>query len=385
MPVVAPEEPKPVPYTLRIGVIGHRSLPDSKAVAVTTERLLKNISLSLASVMTDPHQPQSARQTKWQCFESHLTWKLKRMLVFAKIMHGETVAGHRTPINFNVISSLAKGADRIVAKVAMDHLSASLKVVAPFNIDEYRKDFEPSGDLNEFNELFEKSENKHNLIQEEPPSIGIREDGYERAGKEVVDSCEILIAVWDGLPARGKGGTAEIVEYACSINRMVVWINALDPTLPVLIVTRVIKPETLTKSDVNAHYKVASRPLPRIAAGWSSRFVQIAEYNRDKAFNRKGFESTYNDYREKLESERERAGLLSEYAHPVLNLLLPHYARADYLAICYQKIHIKAATWLYRLAAIAVAIAVLQTLYAPHHTWWIALEIIALIFLLPIL
>jgi hypothetical protein len=35
-------------------------------------------------------------------------------------------------------------------------------------------------------------------------------------GKVVVDRAEVLIAVWDGLPARGLGGTADVVAYAGS-------------------------------------------------------------------------------------------------------------------------------------------------------------------------
>ncbi|MFJ8953478.1 hypothetical protein ACIRO1_25525 [Streptomyces sp. NPDC102381] len=34
------------------------------------------------------------------------------------------------------------------------------------------------------------------------------------AGKEVVDQSDVLLAVWDGKPAGGKGGTADVVAYA---------------------------------------------------------------------------------------------------------------------------------------------------------------------------
>lgn len=36
-----------------------------------------------------------------------------------------------------------------------------------------------------------------------------------QAGSEIlVDRCDELLAVWDGLPARGYGGTADVVAYA---------------------------------------------------------------------------------------------------------------------------------------------------------------------------
>jgi hypothetical protein len=36
----------------------------------------------------------------------------------------------------------------------------------------------------------------------------------------------VLIALWDGQPSRGKGGTAEIVAYARQRGIPVVWIDA---------------------------------------------------------------------------------------------------------------------------------------------------------------
>jgi hypothetical protein len=34
------------------------------------------------------------------------------------------------------------------------------------------------------------------------------------AGKVVVDRSSVLVAVWDGQPSRGLGGTADVVRYA---------------------------------------------------------------------------------------------------------------------------------------------------------------------------
>ncbi|WP_237707452.1 hypothetical protein [Serinicoccus profundi] len=51
------------------------------------------------------------------------------------------------------------------------------------------------------------------------------EDAYLAAGRRVVDLCDVLVAVWDGLPAQGKGGTADVVEYAREVGKPVevVW------------------------------------------------------------------------------------------------------------------------------------------------------------------
>ncbi|MBL7260663.1 hypothetical protein [Paractinoplanes lichenicola] len=51
------------------------------------------------------------------------------------------------------------------------------------------------------------------------------EDAYLAAGKAVVDNCDLLIAVWDGKPAVGRGGTGDIVRYANerSVDVKVIW------------------------------------------------------------------------------------------------------------------------------------------------------------------
>jgi hypothetical protein len=40
------------------------------------------------------------------------------------------------------------------------------------------------------------------------------EAAHMEAGKVVVDRSSVLVAVWDGQPARGLGGTADVVAYA---------------------------------------------------------------------------------------------------------------------------------------------------------------------------
>jgi hypothetical protein len=45
---------------------------------------------------------------------------------------------------------------------------------------------------------------------------GERVAAYERAGMAMLDAVDMLIAVWDGKPSRGRGGTSEIVAAARS-------------------------------------------------------------------------------------------------------------------------------------------------------------------------
>lgn len=47
----------------------------------------------------------------------------------------------------------------------------------------------------------------------ELPFVESSEEAHMAAGRHIVDISDLLIAVWDGKPARGHGGTADVVEY----------------------------------------------------------------------------------------------------------------------------------------------------------------------------
>ncbi len=40
------------------------------------------------------------------------------------------------------------------------------------------------------------------------------EQAHLAAGRRIVEASDVLVAVWDGQPARGLGGTADVVRYA---------------------------------------------------------------------------------------------------------------------------------------------------------------------------
>ncbi|UJW35444.1 hypothetical protein L3Q67_17635 [Saccharothrix sp. AJ9571] len=52
---------------------------------------------------------------------------------------------------------------------------------------------------------------------------------FDEAGRFVVEHSDLLVAVWDGSPARGTGGTADAVAHAHRLNRPVtiVWPDGL--------------------------------------------------------------------------------------------------------------------------------------------------------------
>lgn len=104
------------------------------------------------------------------------------------------------------ISSLAAGADQLFASLILEY-GGRVNVIIP--CEGYETTFNKKPDLDKYWWLLSKADNVETLNYPEPS-----EDAYLNAGRRVVDNSNLLIAVWDGKPARGKGGTADIVYYA---------------------------------------------------------------------------------------------------------------------------------------------------------------------------
>lgn len=104
-----------------------------------------------------------------------------------------------------LVSSLAEGADQLVARVAVD-LGLPLEAVIP--AAGYRDSLEEPFRA-ELDALLVAAESVTTLDHDAPG-----EAAYLDAGITVLGRSDRVIAVWDGEPARGTGGTAEIVEAA---------------------------------------------------------------------------------------------------------------------------------------------------------------------------
>jgi hypothetical protein len=125
------------------------------------------------------------------------------------------VVYHNSPIY--LFSSIAEGADRYVANIFLDLKRKSeeyrerfeLIVPMPFEIDEYKKDFDDVSDK-EFDELLKQAKRSF-FIGYDGKEID-RPQQYLKTGKLVADSSLILLALWDG-EAGKTGGTADIVKH----------------------------------------------------------------------------------------------------------------------------------------------------------------------------
>jgi hypothetical protein len=126
-----------------------------------------------------------------------------------------------------LITSLAIGADQLGARLALNR-GAAIKAILPFE-DIERTFSEP--DLAAYHRLI-----KHASV-EILCTAGTDEDAYLAAGKRVVELSDLLIAIWDGESAKGRGGTADVVSYALSIGVRVVHVDPIRK-----IVTKLSRP-----------------------------------------------------------------------------------------------------------------------------------------------
>lgn|SRR5487761_104042 len=114
------------------------------------------------------------------------------------------------------VTSLAVGADQLLARLVLER-GGTIHAVLPFaNIE---RSFSPEH-LRAYRQLIKQA------TVEVLDTPGTDEDAYLAAGRRVVDLSDIVLAVWDGQPAKGKGGTADVVAY--TIGRGVPLIH-IDP------------------------------------------------------------------------------------------------------------------------------------------------------------
>jgi hypothetical protein len=116
-----------------------------------------------------------------------------------------------------ILSSLAEGADRLVARRVLLRPGARLVAVLPLPRLDYMADFESQQSREGFLGLLGEAE-----AVVEMPVRESRAEAYEQAGRYVVEHSDALVAVWDGLPAGGRGGTAEIVAWARGLGKAVI-------------------------------------------------------------------------------------------------------------------------------------------------------------------
>ncbi|WP_167071274.1 hypothetical protein [Sphingomonas vulcanisoli] len=140
---------------------------------------------------------------------------------------------------FRLVGSLAEGADTIMADVALAR-GWQVDTVLPFAREIYERDFDQA-EAAKLHRLLAVSTDVFELPGARDESGG-SSSAYERAGRIVLAQSDLLLAIWDGEPVRGRGGTAQIIEEAIATSIPVL---VLDPESP--------RPPQLLWRGLNAH------------------------------------------------------------------------------------------------------------------------------------
>ena len=123
----------------------------------------------------------------------------------------------QAPPRFIFVSALADGADQLAAEIALD-IGYELHAVLPFSQRRTRQDMPDAASRERLDGLLGKA----HCVLELPGDDCEEADAYVMAGRAAVAHSDILVALWDGLPGRGRGGTADVVQLAFERGRPVV-------------------------------------------------------------------------------------------------------------------------------------------------------------------
>ena len=253
---------------------------------------------------------------------------------------------------FVVLSPLAEGADRIVARIAMERLGARLVAVLPLQEDDYAADFTGGASQEEFRDLLSRAVVRTHVGLNEGPRVG----NYARAGAHTVEHCQVLVAVWDGNPARGTGGTAHVVDWMLkgtvpdefrSVREATCSVAAPQPGIVIHINPQTYQVQWLGATVTNADDSVIA-PVERL--------------NQEvRAFLRRHGTGPL----QAAALEMLRSGPAQHDPGPVASVV-PVYAAADRLAAEFGRRANHAVWWVVGLAVVAAAC---YTLYAQADDW----------------
>jgi hypothetical protein len=123
------------------------------------------------------------------------------------------------PGEWIALSSIASGGDRLFVREA-HALGMSWHAILPMPRAEFARDFAPA-EWPEVEATLASADHVRVIADSDD-----REEGYLDCGIETVNEADVLVALWDGDAARGKGGTADIVQYAQSIRKPLIVVNA---------------------------------------------------------------------------------------------------------------------------------------------------------------
>ena len=174
----------PIPTVIRIGVLGHRYVDEP----------------DLALRMARPLFSQLYAE-------------------FAGLSAG---GGYRVVL----LSSLAEGADQILARAALSAHDAhdtrliQLRAILPFPEDEVVPLFNSKAGVAGFHELLKICANVKVLSR-----MPNDDAAYAECGRTLVDNSDLVVAIWNGQPSTGSAGTYPVLMYARELGKRTIVLN----------------------------------------------------------------------------------------------------------------------------------------------------------------
>jgi hypothetical protein len=282
-----------IPFRVRVGVTGHRQIPDDPALGAQVRLALERI---------------------------------------------RSLAPGRTPVRLAAVSPLAEGADQLVAEIVLEEdPEAALEALLPLSEPEYLRGFEREESRPAFHELASRASS----VIGPGPTDSTPDQAYEQVGHNVVDSSDLVLALWDGHDARGRGGTASIVAYARERRVPLIWIGTEPP---------------FALREENAE------------GAFGEAYADLERFNRARLPE----EAKGSGH---LGEAAERAGLERSRLEEFWRWIQPYYTRADLLADRWQARYRRFSNVLFFAAAGAVLAIAAQVLFFPGTPELVLVEI----------
>lgn len=344
------DRPPKAPLAFRVGVAGHRPDRLQGADMATLGQVIRSVLIAVAEEVRDVGQEHAP--------------------LFAE-----------GPVQLRAVSPLAEGVDRLFADQALD-LGWELCCVMPFPQAEFEQDFAPpaaleSDSLARFRGLLARAEQVAALTRFELD--GSRADApgaYWASGTVILNQSDLLIVVWDGDRRAHRGGTEHILDEARRRGVPTIWIQAQNPHSWQRLhsskapsdgpgdgaaIRRVVRQALeLPSSAAAPGPSVPTRTRgPEVLRRRLERFYRertpISWRSALRPVSRGGLADLEGDGLGSTVSGPRSPRLRAPMAHA--DLLRPHYAWPDRLAVMYSKRYRNAYSLAYGLAAFAVAMA----------------------------
>lgn len=179
-----------------------------------------------------------------------------------------------------LLSGLAEGADRLVARCALE-AGWALGVVLPLPQSDYETDFSDERSVADFRELIARAA----WCRDISAAGAVRPACYDALGDWLARHSQVLIALWDGGAGKGVGGTADVVKRfreGMPQERFI----APDAGPVIHVLARRMGGADLPRGKAPGSVEhLAAQPGGVAAAGeqarWAAALQRIEQFNRD--------------------------------------------------------------------------------------------------------